>query len=182
MFIFAICNLLVLYYVVNNFHFENEKKFVSNFHSRLPKVSNQLDTEKPENILQDYSVNTGGSENPEHYLVNSMKNILIQQNKGSFEKVGLKKLQLTKKLSKTPTYFLINQHLFFSFFCFFFLKPFIYQSELNQEITTKEAVTIDQELAAKLLDSSEIELFTIKPVTYENPKLELDLPKLNTMV
>merc|ERR1719282_1746955 len=113
-FIFALCNLLVVYYVVNNVHFENEKKFVSNFHSRLPKVSNQLDTEKPENILQDYSVNTGGSENPEHYLVNSMKNILIQQNK----------------------------------------------SELNQE------------LAAKLLDSSEIELFTIKPVTYENPKLE----------
>ena len=43
-------------------------------------------------------------------------------------------------------------------------------------------MTIDQELAAKLLDSSEIELFTIKPVIYENPKLDLDLPKLNTMV
>ena len=109
----------MVYYVVNNVHFENEKKFVSNFHSRLPKVSNQLDTEKPENIPEDYSVNAGGSENPEHNLVNTMKNILIQQNKGSFEKVGLKKLQLTKKLSKTPTYFLINQHLFFSFFCFF---------------------------------------------------------------
>jgi len=134
-FIFALCNLLVVYYVVNNVHFENEKKFVSNFHSRLPKVSNQLDTEKPENIPEDSSINTGGSENPEHDLVNSMKNILIQQNK----------------------------------------------SELNQEITTKEAATIDQELLAKLLDSSEIELFTIKPVTYENPKLELDLPKLNTM-
>ena len=116
MFIFAICNLLVVYYVVNNVHFENEKKFVSNFHSRLPKVSNQLDTEKPENIPEDSSINTGGSENPEHDLVNSMKNILIQQNKGSFEKVGINNLQLTKKLFKTQKYFLINQHLFFLFF------------------------------------------------------------------
>lgn len=108
-----------MYYVVNNVHFENEKKFVSNFHSRLPKVSNQLDTEKPENILQDHSVNTGGSKNPEHNLVNTMKNILIQQNKGSFKKVGLNNLQLTKNLSKTQTYFLINQHLFFSYSVFF---------------------------------------------------------------
>ena len=96
MFIFALCNLLVVYYVVNTVHFENEKKFVSNFHSRLPKVSNQVDTEKPENI-PDSSFDTGGSKNPEHNLVNTMKNILIQQNKGSFEKVGLRKLQLTKK-------------------------------------------------------------------------------------
>jgi len=72
-FIFAICNLLVVYYVVTNIHFENEKTFISNFHSRLLKDSKQMKTEGPENV------NTDPSENSEHNLVNTMKNIFNRQ-------------------------------------------------------------------------------------------------------
>ena len=128
---------MVVYYVVTNIHFENEKTFISNFQSRLPKVSKQVNTESPENVNAEYS---DPSENPEHSLVNTMKNIFNRQEH-----------EIKEGLSK----------------------------EYKEEAVTMNK---DKELEARLLDSAEIVLFTNKPSIYENPKLKLDLPKLNTMV
>ena len=70
-FVIAVFNFLVIYFVLTNFDLSDDKKFVPKFLSRLPKYSLQSDTD-PSDVK---STET---------LIDSMKNILFCQ---SHEKV-----------------------------------------------------------------------------------------------
>ena len=65
-FVIAVFNFLIIYYVLTNFDLSDDKKFVPKFLSRLPKYSLQSDTD-PSDVK---STET---------LIDSMKNILFCQ-------------------------------------------------------------------------------------------------------
>ena len=68
-FVIAVFNFLIIYYVLTNFDLSADKKFVPKFLTRLPKYSLQNDTD-PSDVKNTET------------LIDSMKNILFCQSKG----------------------------------------------------------------------------------------------------
>ena len=127
-FILAVFNILIIYYVFTKFDFTDDKQFVPKFLTRLPKYSLQKETETQRDVKSP-------SEHPAS-LVDSMKNFLFSQIR---EESG---------------------HV---------------EEDVGDSVTSKTVT--NKELESRLLDSSEIELYT----EAAHPFLGLQTPKLESL-